>query len=342
MQPLVSHISTPPHAHERFKWAPAMGGRGTRVLSRLMGLVVITALAELAYAEPPASRHPRDSTASGSRPSGCGNFTTQTIQGYKVPGRKPDSQLPWELFLGNASHRLIAYIYGTRYPTNVVFYNKDTIKSILQERGIGDWSLLPENERKMRPDITDMTMLTVFEIKPHGEKGLQDGIQEVQTYLLALNRTLMPADKLATGKGFEGEILIQFTQGQFIWRLEWCTNAPGVTQYRWTRSQERLDSSAAAYQAGQWVEISEQELKQYGGWVAQAVEGMVERRERLSTISGAIGVAIDTVGKVAMIVVSTTRSNERGTSLPGGKVLPFPSKSPPTVAPVPLPKASGM
>jgi hypothetical protein len=32
------------------------------------------------------------------------------VQGYKVPGRNPNSQMLWKFFLGNASHRLIAYI----------------------------------------------------------------------------------------------------------------------------------------------------------------------------------------------------------------------------------------
>ncbi|HYO54779.1 hypothetical protein [Archangium sp.] len=307
-----------------------------------MAFVLVTRLAGLAHAEPPASLPPPDSTAPGSRPSVCGNLTTQALPGYKVPGRKPNSQMPWELFLGNASHRLIAYIYGTRHPTNMVFHNKESIKRILENAGLGDSSLLPENEREIRPDITDVSARNVFEVKPHSEQGLQEGNRKVQIYLLALNRTLTPADRFSAGEKFEGEILIQFTQGQYIWRLEWCTIVPGVTQYRWTRSQERLDSNAAAYQAGQWVEITEQELKQYGGWVAQAVEGMVDRRERLATLSETIGVAIDIVGKVAIGVISTAMSGERGASQPGGKVLPFPSKPSPTAPPVQLPKASGM
>ncbi|MFE8604450.1 hypothetical protein [Archangium violaceum] len=251
--------------------------------------------------------------------------------------------MPWEIFLGNASHRLIAYIYDTRYPTNVVYYNNHNIKRILREQGIGDWSLLSERERDMRPDITDVTARELFEIKPYNEKGLQEGSQEVQTYLRVLNRTVLPADVFAAGKAFDGEILIQFAQGQYIWRLEWCTTTPGVTQYHWTRSREHFASTAAAYEAAQWVELSEQELKKYGGWVAQAAEEMVERRERLTTLSGAVGVAIDIVGQVAMLVISTaTSGGERGTVPQGAKVLRFPSTPPPAAHPVRLPKASGM
>lgn len=287
-----------------------------------MGLVLIVALAGSASAEP----------------STCANIS---VQGYKVPGRKPDSQLPWEFFLGNASHRLIAYIYGTRHPANSVYYNKDSIRRILEKTGIGDTSLLSTNERELRPDITDATALTVYEIKPSTETGLQEGIQKTSTYLLALNRTLEAPTRFSAGRAFEGETLIQFAQGQYIWRLEWCTATPGVTQYRWTRSQERFDSNLAAYQAAQWVEISEQELKKYGGWVAQAIDGMVDRREQLSTLQGAIGIAINVVGEVALLILSTSATGERGTYEPGGKLLPFPAK-PPTSSPVQLPRASGM
>jgi hypothetical protein len=308
----------------------------TRDMSRLLGLLLVTAFAGLASAEPP------NETPPGTRPSFCEHLSTQALQGYKVPGRKPDSQVPWDFFLGNASHRLMAYIYGTRHPTNAVYYNNTSIQRILRAQRIGDFSLLSKDERELRPDITDATALKVFEIKPYGERGLEEGTREVQTYLLALNRTVLPTERFSAGTGFEGEMLVHFARGQYIWRLEWCTNIPGVTQYRWTRSQERFDSSAAAYQADEWVEISEQELKQYGGWVAQAVEGMVDRRERLATISGALGVAIDVVGEVAMVVISTALSGERGAAHPGGKVLPFPSKSPPGAPQVPLPKASGM
>ncbi|MFE8602390.1 hypothetical protein [Archangium violaceum] len=307
-----------------------------------MGLVLVMTWAGLASAEPSVPQSPPDNTTSGRRPSICDNHTTQPLQGYKVPGRRPDSQMPWELFLGNASHRLISYIYGTRHPTNVVFYNTTPIKHILDKTGMGDSSLLPAGEFEMRPDITDTTELSVFEIKPSSEMGLKDGLQEIQTYLLALNRTVTLADRFSAGRGFEGEILIQFAQGQYIWRLEWCTTAPGVTQYHWTRSQERLDSNTAAFQAGQWVEISEQELKQYGGWVARTIEAMVDRRENLASLSGALGIAIDIVGKVAMAVLSTAISGERTAPQPGGKVLPFPAKPLPGTSPARLPKASGM
>ncbi len=43
-------------------------------------------------------------------PSFNGESPGPSVQGYNVPGRNPNSQMPWEFFLGNAAHRLIAYL----------------------------------------------------------------------------------------------------------------------------------------------------------------------------------------------------------------------------------------
>src|SRR5690242_9571278 len=53
-----------------------------------------------------------DSPAVGGEPS------DPVVQGYDVPGRDPNSQMPWKFFLGNAAHRLIAYMYGVNHPGN--------------------------------------------------------------------------------------------------------------------------------------------------------------------------------------------------------------------------------
>jgi hypothetical protein len=251
--------------------------------------------------------------------------------------------MPWEFFLGNASHRLIAYMYKVRYPTRRTFHNKETIMNVVRAGRLGDWTLFTEAERIMRPDITDLTMLSIFEIKPCHERGLQEGLQQVSAYLATLNRVTAPTARFSGGRDFHGEVLVQFARGVHLWRLEWRTTTPGVTLYRWTRSRERFDSAAAAYQAQQWLEISGEELKQYGGWVGQAVEDMVERREQLASFSGAVGAAIDSLGAAAVLILSSASANGRGSSpsagqpaqapSPGGKVLPFPSRTPPSATP---------
>jgi hypothetical protein len=277
-----------------------------------------------------------------------GESSSQTVQGYTVPGRNPDSQAPWEFFLGNAAHRLIAYMYGVNHPQNQVYYNSWTMAGILRRTDFGDASRLLEEEQGIRPDITDVSIRCILEVKPWNERGLQEGREEVRIYLTALNRALLKGRSFTPGIGFKGEILIRFARGQYIWRLEWQTTEPGITQYRWTRSQQRFESERAAYDAGQWVDLTVEELRQYGGWVGQAVEDMVTRRERLATFSGAMGVVIDTVGESARVIfmgaILGRMSSGSGAQQPpaqgGGQVIPFPPRPPVTAPQVQVPAAA--
>ena len=270
----------------------------------------------------------------------------QAMQGYNVPGRSPDSQMPWEFFLGNAAHRLIAYMYRVRHPGNRVFFNNKTILEIMREARLGDESKLLPSDQELRPDITDSYQRYVFEIKPWNDQGLQAGRLQLQLYLAALNRPLPMGKPFTGGFDFDGEVLIRFARGQYIWRLEWRTTESGIVQYRWTRSQQRFESERAAYEAMQWVDISEQEMQQYGGWVGQAVEGMVSRREQLATFSGAVGVCIDFIGDIAVGVFSGSLMGGRGIKQPpaqgGGQVIPFPTRPPVPAPPAKVPTASGI
>ncbi len=272
------------------------------------------------------------------------------VQGYNVPGRKPGSQMPWELFLGSASHRIIAYMYGVNHPSSQVYSNTKAIEDIVDDTGIGDVALLRPDERKLRPDITDTFIRVLFEIKPWHEQGLQEGRAEVRKYLAALNRTILAGRPFMGGTDFSGEILIRFAGGRYIWRLEWKTPEPGVVQYRWTRSQQPFDSEAAAYKAAQWVDLTEAELRQYGGWVEKAVDGMISRREKLATVSGTVGMVIDLLGGVAMTVLWNSilgqmeagTGNQQPPAQGGGQVIPFPTRPPPSAPPAQMPAASGM
>ncbi|MGZ3457183.1 MAG: hypothetical protein ACXU86_01635, partial [Archangium sp.] len=163
------------------------------------------------------------------------------------------------------------------------------------------------------------------------------------------NRTLLVGRPFTGGTGFHGEILIRFAGGQHIWRLEWKTSEPGVVQYQWTRSQQRFESQAAAYAAAQWVDLTEQEMRQYGGAVAQAVEGTVSRREKLATVSGAVGIVIDIIGNATTGFFSGAILGRMGSGTGaqeppaqgGGQVIPFP-QPPPTSPPAQVPAAAGM
>jgi hypothetical protein len=256
--------------------------------------------------------------------------------------------VPWEFFLGNAAHTLIAYMYKVNHPMNSVFYNSQTLAGILRRTEGADLSQLLVDQRNLRPDITDVSALRVFEIKPWNEQGLQEGQQEVLLYLAALNRAMPPAMGFVGGTNFRGQVLIRFAQGQYIWRLEWQTTASGVTQYQWTRSQQRFESERAAYEAGQWMELTVEEMQQYGGWVAEAIEGMVARREQLAAFRGASGVCIDVIGTTAMGFFSGAilshmggRPEIRQPPAQGGQVIPFPARPSSPSAPAKVPAASG-
>lgn len=281
-------------------------------------------------------------------PTTGGESASQNVQGYNVPGRNPNSQAPWEFFLGNAAHRLIAYMYGVDHPQNQVFYNNLPLIGILRRTDFGDASRLLREEQDIRPDITDISSRSLFEIKPWNERSRQEGREEVQTYLAALNRAVLIGRRFKAGTDFHGEILVQFAQGQYIWRLEWQTTEPGVVQYRWTRSQQRFESAAQAADAGQWVTLTELEMRQYGGWVGQAVEGMVTRREQLAAVRDTVGVVINVVGNGAVsffwgALFGRMNSGSGGQQPPaqgGGQVIPF--RTPPSTPapPVRIPAAA--
>ncbi len=254
-------------------------------------------------------------------PAAGGESSGPAVQGYNVPGRNPDSRMPWELFLGGASHRLITYMYGVNYPRSKAYYNRVTIQDIVTEEGLGDKTLLLPDERKTCPDITDITRLVLFEVKPWHEQGLLEGREKARAYLAALNRTILAGKRFTGGTDFHGEILVRFAQGQYIWRLEWKTQEPGVVLYRWARSQQRFESEAAAYAAAQWQELTAEELKHYGGWVEKAVDDMVSRREKLATFSGAVGLVIDLVGEAARVVLWGAIMEQMGSN-PGAQQPP--------------------
>jgi hypothetical protein len=202
-------------------------------------------LAVLSWATPALPSEPPAPSSGGE------HSVTQPLGCYKLPRRDPGSNAPWRVFLGNAAHRLIAYMYGVNHPRNVVFYNNETIGDILEDRGLGDVSRLRQGEVNLCPDISDTTLRCVFEIKPWSDEGLRDGRRQVKLYLSALNRALLSSRTFAECKDFQGQILTRFAEGQHIWRLEWRTTEPGIIQYRWTRSQERFESEVEAYKDGQ-------------------------------------------------------------------------------------------
>jgi hypothetical protein len=259
--------------------------------------------------------------------------------------------MPWELYLGHAAHRIISYKYGLDHPDNKIFYNTETLQNILEEIRMENPAHLLPGEGHLRPDITDTTALRLYEVKPWNDEGLKEGRKQARQYLTILNRGVPPHRQFSGGMGFQGEMLIRFTNGNHIWRLEWCTPEPSIVQYHWTRSKERFDSEAMAYQAAEWVRISVADMAQFGGWVAYAAEVMVSNRERLTTLSNALGVVIDAIGHVTIGTLTGETLRRMGPlparqpplqppSQDGAKIIHFPSRAPPTQPPARLPTAA--
>jgi hypothetical protein len=223
-----------------------------RLNSLLAGLLVAT-LAGCGTTRAGGLPAPSDcSTSPRFLPAPCAQPPQRPPPGYLFPGRNPDSKMPWELYLGHAAHRIISYKYGLDHPDNKIFYNTETLQNILEEIRMENPAHLLPGEGHLRPDITDTTALRLYEVKPWNDEGLKEGRKQARQYLTILNRGVPPHRQFSGGMGFQGEMLIRFTNGNHIWRLEWCTPEPSIVQYHWTRSKERFDSEAMAYQAAEW------------------------------------------------------------------------------------------
>jgi len=93
---------------------------------------------------------------------------------FRLPGRKPDSKEPWGAFLGRAAHLAIGRQYSVQHPANTVFLETVNLFTIVEEGKLGNPMRLPEFVRLLRPDITDIRALVLFEIKPDNEKGRKE------------------------------------------------------------------------------------------------------------------------------------------------------------------------
>ncbi|WP_395855268.1 hypothetical protein [Cystobacter fuscus] len=118
-----------------------MKERGIRMRStwRLVGFLLVLGMVLGARAEPPS---------------------------YRLPGRELDSKEPWDAFLGRAAHFAIGRQYRVQHPTNIVFLDTVNLSTIVKDGELGDPERLPEFVRRLRPDITDVRALVLFEIKP--------------------------------------------------------------------------------------------------------------------------------------------------------------------------------
>lgn len=164
------------------------------------------------------------------------------------------------------------------YPGNTVHHNSESIRSIVGADSLGDSSLLSREEGEQRPDIVDSDERVLFEIKPESANGLAEGREQAGRYLRALNQVIVSGKPFSGGTGFQGAHLVQFESGKYVWLLSWRTPEPGVTLYRWRRSQDRFTSPEQSLDVMKWVELSQEEIQQHEHLIEQVMQALLDRR----------------------------------------------------------------
>ena len=143
----------------------------------------------------------------------------QAAPPIKLPGRKAASREPWDAFLGRAAHVAIGKQYRVQHPKSVVFLDTIELQDIVEKGRLGDPQRLGEFVKGLRPDITDISIQVLFEIKPDHEEGRSQAREQAGRYLAALNMAVEPNKKLKGGTGFEGSLFIEFETGGALWQL---------------------------------------------------------------------------------------------------------------------------
>jgi hypothetical protein len=210
-----------------------------------------------------------------------------------LPGRKPDSKEPWGAFLGKVAHEAIGLEYRVQYPSHDVFLNTADLYTIVGEGKLGNPKRLSELVRFLRPDITDIRALVLFEVKPDDEKSRREGREQAGRYLAALNGAVDPDKKLAGGTGFEGSLFIEFENGGALWKLSWHTPEPGVTLYRWSYRRKNPNSSWKERAAQKEEDLPREEVEQRGELAEQAIRAAYEGGERPKSFQGQVYLPVD-------------------------------------------------
>jgi hypothetical protein len=233
---------------------------------RLAGFLLVFGAALVAQAEPPSST---------------------------LPGRKPGSKEPWDAFLGRAAHSVMGLQYRVQYPSNRVFLDPINLYDIVEGGKLGNPKRLPEFVRRLRPDITNVDALVLFEIKPDNEEGRQEGRAQAGRYLAALNAAVEPDKKLSGGTGFEGSLFLEFENGGALWQLSWRTPEPGVTLYRWSYRREKPHASWKERAAQKEEALPREEVEQRGELAERALRAAYETGEWPIGFQGQVYLPVD-------------------------------------------------
>jgi hypothetical protein len=211
----------------------------------------------------------------------------------KLPGRQPDSREPWGAFLGKAAHVAIGREYRVQHPTHPVFLDHVNLSRIVKEGKLGDPERLSALVRLLRPDITDIVALVLFEIKPDDEESRREGREQAGRYLAALNEAVEPDKKLTGGTGFEGTVFLEFENGGALWKLSWRTPEPGVTLYRWSYRRKKPGASWKERVAQKEEELPGEEVEQRGELAGQVLRAAYEGGERPKGFQGQVYLPAD-------------------------------------------------
>ncbi|AKJ05574.1 Hypothetical protein AA314_07200 [Archangium gephyra] len=180
-----------------------------------------------------------------------------------------------------------------QHPNHRVFLDNVNLYDIVGDGKLGNPKRLPELVKRLRPDITDIDALVLFEIKPDDEESRREGREQAGRYLAALNEAVEPDKKLTGGTGFEGTVFLEFENGGALWKLSWRTPEPGVTLYRWSYRRKKPGASWKERAAQKEEELPREEVEQRGELAGQALRAAYEGGERPKGFQGQVYLPAD-------------------------------------------------
>ncbi|HRI68492.1 MAG TPA: hypothetical protein PK156_29890 [Polyangium sp.] len=289
---------------------------------------------------PPAPEMPvrRDARFIGQTPGGSGGGDPQTY--YTVKPR-PGNQ-PWNLHIGNSAHNVIGTHYQNSHGGSVkVRINTVSIQSIVKDIG-GTVALLRPDEALRRPDITDLDVRVVFEIKSTRPGQLEEGRADVAANIAGINRS-MPRKLFSHGIGFTGDVWVRFDLSMRWWRLDWRTTEPGVVQYNWSKlNNDEVDEATIRKGVAEgrfaWVDLTQADVDKYAEACERWSEHYANGTQKLYMLQVAAGFVVEVIGTATMVWISPGLSpgNTAGKPAQPG-TSPKPGQSLPPVKPSPTP-----
>jgi hypothetical protein len=120
---------------------------------------------------------------------------TPTLGGVTPGPWAPPGRQPIPFYLGNAAHIGIAAFYAAAHPGNAMFFNTSSVAAIIAAARrlgltIGTGGLPTVGQLAMEPDIANLTLLHLFEIKPTRLQAL--GASEALLYAAAFTAAGLP------------------------------------------------------------------------------------------------------------------------------------------------------